>query len=360
MVNTLSHLGIGLLIASVAGLNSRQVKIVAFMAILPDLDFILNALLLAIDQNLNHQIYNGLYYLMGHREFMHSIIFASLVILYIWFKERDRTLTMASGIAIFSHIYLDYVTSWKMRPFFPFVTDASTIGAIDFFDPVVTIISFVPVVYILVEHAKNNGKDKNNGIKRINEVLKNRNNWFNGLSTGKHKKLYRNLLIIVTIWCLFNPLAKILLISHLEELEGHEIDYQGSYPISPGKFLSAYSYNDTHYRIFTSSYWSGMEKVTFVPKYPEDQSEFMEYFSRAEVLYKSSLPGEIDYLVYNVSASQDNVTVTLSDARNPFAQYWAYFKTEYVFIFEVDSENYQVYLKRNAGYGKVVPVSLFE
>ncbi len=359
MVNSLSHLGIGLLIASVAGLNSRQVKIVAFMSILPDLDFILNTLLLAIDQNLSHETYNIMYYLMGHREFMHSIIFCSLVIIYIWLKERDRTLTIASGIAIFSHIYLDYVTSWKMRPFFPFVTDSSTIGAIDFFDPVVTIISFIPIIYILAEHAKNN-KNKKNGIKTISKVLKDRDNWFNGLSTGKHRVFYRNLLIIFTIWCLLNPFAKLLLIDHLEEIEEHDIDYQGSYPISPGKFLSAYPYNDTHYRILTSSYWNGIEKATFVPKYPDDQSEFMEYLSRAEALYKSSLPGEIDYLVYNVSASQDNVTVTLSDARNPFAQFWAYFKTEYVFIFDVDSEQFQVYLKRKVNHGKVVPVSLFE
>ncbi len=360
MVNTLSHLGVGLLIASVAGLNSRQIRIVAFMAILPDLDFILNALLIAIDQDLSHQTYNSLYYLFGHREFMHSIIFVSLVTLYIWFREKNRILTIASGAAIFSHIYLDYVTSWKMRPFFPFVTDSSTIGAIDFFDPVVTIISFIPIVYILAEHAKNNGNNKNNGLKRINDVLKDRNNWFNGLSKGKHKVFYRNLLIVFTIWCLFNPIAKAFLIDHIAETEGHKIDYQGSYPISPGKFLSAYSYNDTHYRILISSYWSGIEKSTFVRKYPRNEDEFIGYLSKAETLYGNSLPGEIDYPVYDVSASENNVTVTLNDARNPLAQYWAYFKTDYVFVFDTDTGNYQVYIKRNVQYGKPVPMNLFE
>ncbi|WP_292466188.1 metal-dependent hydrolase [Methanolobus sp.] len=348
MVNTLSHLGIGLLIASVVGLSNRQIKIVALMAILPDLDFTLNVLLLAIDQNLSHQTYNNMYYLMGHREFMHSIIFVSLVVVYIWFKERNRVLTIASGAAIFSHIYLDYVTSWKMRPFFPFITDASTIGALDFFDPVVTVISFVPIFYILAGRAKNNG------------VEKDRNNWFQSLTTGRHEKLYRHLLIVITIWCLLNPVTKVFLVANIEETEGHNISYQDSYPIAPGRFLSAYIYNDTHYRIFTSSYLSGIEKSRLVRIYPNNESTSISYMTRAKTLYDSSLPGEVDYPVYNISVSNTNVTVTISDARNPYVDYWAYFKAEYVFVFDTETENYQVYLKRNDQFGKSLPVSHFE
>ncbi len=384
MVNTLSHLGIGLLIASVAGLNSRQVKIVAFMAILPDLDFIANVLLLAIDQNLSHQTYNIFYYLLAHREFMHSVIFVFLMTFYVWYREKNKILTFASGVAIFSHIYLDYVTSWKMRPFFPFVKEASTIGAIDFFDPVVTIISFVPIFYILAEHAKNNRINRNkknspenrkNGkdntsysiqniifskVGKITGILKNSNNWFAGVSEGKHRSLYRNLLIIFTLWCILNPFTKAMLIGSVEESEGYNISYQDSYPISPGKFLSAYQYNDTHYRILTSDYWSGIEKAAFIPIYPDDKDEFSGYLTRAKDLYYSSLPGEIDYIVYNVSTSRENVTVILSDARNPFAEYWAYFKVEYIFVFDVDSENYEVYLKRNDRYSNKLPINYFE
>lgn len=352
MVNTLSHLGIGLLIASVAGLNSRQIKIVAFMAILPDLDFILNTLLLLIDQNLNHQIYNSMYYLMGHREFMHSLIFMSVVIIYVWFREKDRTLTIASAAAIFSHIYLDYVTSWKMRPFFPFVTDASTIGAIDFFDPMVTVVSFIPIVYILADRVKRNGMK--------NGLLNGSNGWFRTLTSGKHSKLYQQLMIIFTLWCLFNPVAKAFLVNNIEDAEGHDIDYQGSYPISPGRFLSAYPYNDTHYRILTSSYWSGIEKGTIIQIYPDNASDVMPYIFRAKLLYDSSLPGEVDYPVYNVSASGNNVTVVISDARNSYAQYWAYFKAEYIFVFDNGSADYQVYIGRHGIYGEPVPIALFE
>ncbi|MDI3486196.1 MAG: inner membrane protein [Methanolobus sp.] len=369
MVNTLSHLGIGLLIASVAGLNKRQIKIVAFMSILPDLDFILNVLFLAIDGHLNHQVYNVLYYMMGHREFMHSLIFALFVTLYIRYREKDRMLIIASGAAILSHIYLDYVTSWKMRPLFPFIKETSTIGAIDFFDPLITVISFIPLFYIMlgrVRANKNNsvfGNRNNSSSKvtsHIRSLLQVNGGWLNDISKGEHRSLYRKLLTIFVIWCVFNPLAKAVLVSDLEKTEGHEISYQDSYPISPGIFLSAYEFNETTYKILTSNYWSGVDKERFVDKCYCDQDSSATYIIRAQLLYNSSLPGEVDYPVYNVSTYDSNVTVVLSDARNPFAQYWAYFKTEYIFVFYTDSENYDVYLKRNVQYNKPLPVGMFE
>lgn len=369
MVNTLSHLGIGLLIASVAGLNKRQIKIVAFMSILPDLDFILNALFFAIDGLLNHQVYNALYYMMGHREFMHSLIFALFVTLYIRYREKDRMLTIASGAAILSHIYLDYVTSWKMRPLFPFIKETSTIGAIDFFDPLITVISFIPLFYIMlgrVRANKNNsvfGNRNNSSSKvtsHIRSLLQVNGGWLNDISKGEHRSLYRKLLTIFVIWCVFNPLAKAVLVSDLEKTEGHEISYQDSYPISPGIFLSAYEFNETTYKILTSNYWSGVDKERFVKKCYCDQDSSASYITRAQLLYNSSLPGEVEYPVYNVSTYDSNVTVVLSDARNPLARYWAYFKTEYIFVFDTGSENYEVYVKRNVQYNKPMPVGMFE
>jgi len=40
MVNTLSHLGVGLLIALALGFKGKKRNVVAFLSILPDLDFI--------------------------------------------------------------------------------------------------------------------------------------------------------------------------------------------------------------------------------------------------------------------------------------------------------------------------------
>ena len=143
-------------------------------------------------------------------------------------------------------------------------------------------------------------------------------------------------------------------------IEGNDIEYQNSYPVSPGTFLSAYHYNDSTYKILTSSYWSGIEKELFVRKCSCDRNSSMPYMLRAQLLYDSSLPGEVDYPVYNISTYGSNVTVVLSDARNPSARYWAYFKTEYVFVFDTDGEIYQVYLKRNDQYSGPVSLSMFE
>ena len=135
MVNTLSHLGIGFLIALALGFKGKKRNEVAFMSILPDLDFIPYAVFALIAGSISHEARNQLFYLFGHREFMHSILFILLVTLLIWLKTKDHLFTVAGLAAILSHVYLDYATSWKMRPFYPFSTETSTLGAVHFFDP---------------------------------------------------------------------------------------------------------------------------------------------------------------------------------------------------------------------------------
>ncbi|WP_406662100.1 metal-dependent hydrolase [Methanolobus sp. ZRKC3] len=352
MVNTLSHLGIGLLIASFAGLEGRQKKIVAFFAILPDLDFLATALFTLIDGRLTHQMHNLLFYFLGHREFMHSILFTLLVILGLWYYQRDRKLTLVAGAAIFLHLYLDYATSWKMRPLFPLDTGSSIMGSIFFFDPVVTIISFIPIYFLLLDQLR---KKRKNGNLR-NEVKKELND-----AGQKRVKLNKALLIVFVLWCVLTPFSKALLVNHISEIEGHDISYQNSYPISPGVFLSAYSYNQTHYKILESNYWSGIEQAIFIPKVVTDGSgEDSPYVQRAKRLYDASLPKEIDYVVYNVSTNENNVTVTLSDARTSYVRYWAYFKTDYIFVFNRDNEDYSPYIRRQMGNEELVAKNWFE
>ena len=130
MVNTLSHLGVGLLIALALGFKGKKRNILAFLSILPDLDFIPYVLFILVSGSVSHEMRNQLFYLFDHREFMHSILFILLVTLLIWFKTKDRLFTAAGFAAIFSHVYLDYATSWKMRPLYPFSTDTSIMGAV--------------------------------------------------------------------------------------------------------------------------------------------------------------------------------------------------------------------------------------
>ena len=349
MVNILSHLGIGLLIASFAGLEGRQKKIVVFLAILPDLDLIFNAIFTLINGSLTHQMHNMLFYLMGHREFTHSIMFILLIIFAVWYYERDGKFTLVAGASIFSHFYLDYATSWKVRPLFPFSTESSIMGSINFFDPVITVVSLIPIYFLLINRLKGNGKFRN--------MFENKNSY----SLSSQTKLNRALVLIFIIWCVLTPFSKALLVDHVSQIEEHEISYQDSYPISPGSFLSSYSYNQTHYKTLEFNYWSGIEQSMFIPKIiVDDNTDESFYVQRAKGLYDSSLPREIDYLVYNVSTDENNVIVTLSDARNPYVMSWAYFKTEYTFVFSRNSDEYTAYIKRQMGETERLPMNWFE
>ena len=160
MVNSLSHLGFGLLIALALGFKGKKRYTLAFLAILPDLDFIPYLIFALVSDSVTHETRNQLFYLFGHREFMHSILFILLVTLFLWFKTKDRLFALAGFAAIFSHVYLDYATSWKMRPFYPFSTETSTMGAVYFFDPLANILPLVPVFILLVGYLKNKGKLK--------------------------------------------------------------------------------------------------------------------------------------------------------------------------------------------------------
>ena len=83
MVNTLSHLGIGVLIALALGFKGQKRGVLAFLSIPPDLDFIPYILFALVSDNVSHQVRTQLFYLFGHREFMHSILFILLVMLLI-------------------------------------------------------------------------------------------------------------------------------------------------------------------------------------------------------------------------------------------------------------------------------------
>ena len=333
MVNTLSHLGVGLLIALALGYKGRKREILAFLAILPDLDFIPYILFAFISDSVSHETRNQLFYLLGHREFMHSILFILLVTLFIWLITKDRRFTAAGFSAIFLHSYLDYTTSWKMRPLYPFSTETSIMGAVYFFDPMANLLPLVPVFIVLVGHMKRNG--------RWNGKFNN----FCTFVTENRSKFYTTLLVVLLVWITVLPVAKIFLVKHISDTEGAKISYQETYPSSPGKFLTAYSYNATHYKILEVSYWAGIERSDYIEKIngTGDVPDAAAYAERAEKLYSTAVPQEIDYPVYSVSEENGSITVVLSDARNPYVKMWTYFDTVYRFVFDTESGEYEAY-----------------
>ena len=55
MVNTLSHLGVGLLIALALGFKGKKRNVLAFLSILPDLDFIPYMLFVLVSGSVSHE-----------------------------------------------------------------------------------------------------------------------------------------------------------------------------------------------------------------------------------------------------------------------------------------------------------------
>ena len=220
-----------------------------------------------------------------------------------------------------------------MRPLYPFSTDASIMGSISFLDPLANILPLLPVFIVLVAYMKSKGKWNGKFNKFCTFVTNNRN------------RFYTALLIVLIIWLTFTPIAKFFLIDHISEAEGTSISYQDTYPSSFGKFLTAYPYNSTHYKILDLGYWSGIERSEYIKKInvSSNVSNASVYVERAGKLYSTAVPKEIDYPVYNVSEENSSVTVVLSDARDPYVKSWAYFKTAYRFVFDTKSGDYVAY-----------------
>lgn len=306
MVNSLSHAGIGLLIALFMGLRGKESRLVILFSVMSDLDFIPYAIFLLLEKSLSYEMRNQLFYLMGHREFMHSILFLMVVLLILFLFLKNSHLIIACALAILSHVYLDYATTWKMRPFFPLIKENSTLGAFDFFDPLVTVISLVPLFIIILEFMHQRNKGKWIKMEHINRYLQ-----------QNSRSIIFSLTCLFVVWCALAPFSKLMLVDHVSAAEGHEISYQDATPLSFGKFLGAYSFNETHYKIFKMSYWNSIEKYDFVPKKSYDNLIIGDsiYLSRAATLYNSSLPREIDSPVYNITENSTTAIVTISDAR---------------------------------------------
>lgn len=334
MVISLSHAGIGLLIVLLLGLQGRESKLVVLFSVLPDLDIIPYTIFMLVEKSLIYEMRNTLFYLMGHREFMHSILFILMVLMILHIIEKNLRLTIACSLAIFSHVYLDYATSWKMRPFFPIIKESSTLGAFDFFDPIITVISLIPLLILLLEYQRNKGKWIK--LDPMNRYLQ-----------QNRRTIIVSITCIFVIWCALAPFTKLMLVDHISASENNYISYQNTAPISFGKFLGAYDLNETHYKIFETTYMSTISRSEVIPKcsYENTTTEDSGYITRAVELYNSSLPREIDYPVYNISENSTTAIVTISDARSVYVKYWAYFKVDYIFVFEKENSSYVAFMK---------------
>ncbi|RXA19459.1 metal-dependent hydrolase [Methanosarcina sp. MSH10X1] len=333
MVNVISHMGVGLLIGLALSLKGDKLRAVVLLSVLPDLDYILYSAFVFANINLSPENRNQLFYLIGHREFMHSILFILLITSLLWFRTKNWLFTVGGFQSLFFHSYLDYVTSWKMRPLYPFSTDTSIMGAVYFFDPLLNLLPVLPLFIVIIGNLSHR------------RIIKGKIKRFCTFIANIDDKLYASLIILLLFWLALMPISKAFLINNISLTEETEISYQSTYPESVNRFLTAYSYNSTHYKVLKISYLSGIEESSYVEKVSVEGniSDSGAYVKRAENLYRAGVSQEIDYPIYKVSESNDTVTVVLSDARNPYLADVAYFKSFYRFVFDRSSVEYEVY-----------------
>jgi inner membrane protein len=117
-----------------------------------------------------------------------------------------------------------------MHPFYPFITDASVMGAIYFFDPLLNLLPLVPFLIVIVGNLRNRGK------------LKGKLNNFYTFVSGIEDKLYALLILMLLFWLTFMPVSKAFLVNRISDVEEVEISYKDTYPASIIEFLTAYSF----------------------------------------------------------------------------------------------------------------------
>lgn len=230
MVNTLSHLGVGLLLSYALGLKGRKRLVLLFLSLLPDLDYFTYSIFTLISGSVSHEARNQLFYLLTTGVYTLDF-FAFLVALLIWFSTKDRRYTFGGLQAVFLHILLDYTTSAKMRPFYPFSAEESALRAIYPFDPILNLLPLLPLFIVASEFVKNRNRQgirnwgglniisSNNWIIKNGDRLstKNRNIWstkdrdtwsrklnglnrFHGLVNRNERKFYASVILVLLLW----------------------------------------------------------------------------------------------------------------------------------------------------------------
>ncbi|MFO8050135.1 MAG: metal-dependent hydrolase [Thermoplasmatota archaeon] len=326
-MNTFTHIGAGLLIATLLGFRGKKRWGLGFLAILPDFDILTGYLLDLIDAitGLDHETYNFLFYLMEHREFSHSLLFIVLVSAVLHIALRNNIFTFASFTTLFSHFLLDYFTTWKMRALYPISLEGSTMGVLYFFDPVVNIlaISFIPLV--LISDMKDRGK--------LSGRLDRLHLWFE----KRLKRLSGIVLVNMVLYVSLMTGGKIALIDSIGPDE--EIPYQYAYPISYCTYLSGHSHNESHYRVLKADFFRGVTEEEMVPKVFFDNitvEEGENLSSRVIDLYSGHRPEEIDLPAVSIWKEENGTIVELYDARARLIDTWAYFRPIFRFHFEDD------------------------
>ncbi len=341
MVTVITHFAVGILIAWVFGFKGKKKWGIGLLAAFPDIDFVTDLLFRIIDYGfyIEHDTRNLLYYILGHREFLHSwlAIIIITVIIAIW--KKDRRYTIAGFIALFSHFLLDFGTTWMTRPFWPFNDYFATVGVMDWLDPVTTLVSFIVLYFFVIEKVAERERWKNKFL-RTQAFLEKRG-----------KRAARITFIILFSYCLVvTPVAKLVLVATMVDEPGgiSYNTYVNTHPYYFGTYVGAYEHNDTHFHAFQISWWSGMVESKYVQKVTSEDNitNGPHYINRARELYNGKVPEEIVYLTYSLTEDSTHMNVTIADARNSVTDFRAmfFFGPIYTFSFDKQTDGFSAYI----------------
>lgn len=369
MVNIVLHFGIGLLIASAAGLTGKRRWLIGFMAIIPDLDVVFAfPYFLNWFGNLDYSVFRITYFIFGHREFSHTPLFILVIAIVVLLVTRKRFLSLVVLGSMFSHITLDLATLWKLRPLYPLTLEPVTIGSMVYIEPVVSVVGYGALLLVLFEeligwHRFRNKivsltREKGSLTKRMVSDLIRTHRTFK----SRKKSIFLTLIVIFVIWFILMVVAKGLLLQHISDEENANISYEDTYSTEFGTYVSAYSYNSTHFKVIESTFWGGIERTAFVAKvqYDTPAPNGTLYLQRAKELYRGSAIQELDYPTYHIEETNSSVSVSMTDARIALIGDWAYFEVHYRFVFNKTDGSFIAYKIENDMSESRVPNNRFE
>jgi len=148
------HYIAGILFAWFYGIKGNKKYWYGLWAIVPDLDGILIALLMLgrriFGYSLEFLEHNQFFVtFFSHRGFSHSLFLLALVIGALFlFKIPKRTILIISSIWA-SHLFLDYLTSWKFFPFLPFSFSSHYLGLVEIFDSFLVFFSTILFAFFI-------------------------------------------------------------------------------------------------------------------------------------------------------------------------------------------------------------------
>jgi len=139
MVATAMHYIIGVTLAYFLGVKDNKKYLMGLWAVVPDIDALLFLMFTfarrLFDFSLGMLETNQiLTVLFAHRGFSHSILLMLTVLGVLYLFKINKKMLLILGVLWASHLFLDFITAWKLFLFLPFSYASLYLGLVEVFD----------------------------------------------------------------------------------------------------------------------------------------------------------------------------------------------------------------------------------